>query len=93
MALKGGHVASFADSMAEAIETAMNEEWQAVKGEALSTDDQESRRLLFCAIARGVLGYLKSHEADLIKTIGLDGGSGAVSNTVSALELDIDASA
>jgi len=74
--LKGGQVADFADSMAAAIEKAMDEEWHALKGEALPDAGQDYRRLLLAAVARGVLTYLKAHEDELFSDITIDDGVG-----------------
>ena len=77
MALKAGHVADFSGSLAEAIENAMKTEWQTVKGEPMPDTDPQDRRILFVAIAQGVLGYLNSHAADAINTIEYDDGVGS----------------
>lgn len=91
MGLKPGHVNDFANSMAQAIEQAFVEEWQAVKGTALPAGDPTDRRLLFVAIARGVLRYLEVNQNQLIATIRLDDGDGFVRTyDVTALDLDID---
>lgn len=52
-----------------AIETAFAAEWQSVRNAALPGAGGEDRRLLFAAIARGVLGYLKTHERELISRL------------------------
>jgi len=70
--LKAGHVASIGNSMAEAIEQAMQEEYLIVTGTPLPFVGQEDRRLLFVAIARGVLQYLKAHEGEMFNSITLD---------------------
>jgi hypothetical protein len=64
--LKAGTVANFGGSLAEAIYQAMQSEWQAVKGQPLSEDDpgREDRRILFCAIAQGVLQYLSDNAPE-----------------------------
>jgi hypothetical protein len=64
MPMKPGTVAHFTDSLAEAIENAMKMEWRAVKGETLPAEGQDDRRVLFVAIAQGILDYLKDHQAD-----------------------------
>ena len=69
MALKPGSVADFASSMAAAIEDAMKAEWQAVKGVPLPAQGEEDRRLLFVAVARGVLTYLKAHQNEVLTAI------------------------
>jgi len=66
--LKAGHFNDFSNSMAEAIETALKQEL-ATLGEVLPETGQKDRRLFFVAIARGVLQYLKDHQAELINTI------------------------
>ena len=67
MALKAGSVASFGGSLAAAMETAMAQEWQVVKGVPLPNMGVDDRRLLFVAVARGLFTYLKANE-DLLMT-------------------------
>lgn len=83
--LKAGRVADFAGSMAEAIEAAMQQEWQAITGVPLPGEGQADRRLLFVAIARGVLGYLKAHEDEILTEITLGGAT----QNVTGLELNV----
>jgi hypothetical protein len=71
MVLKAGHVGDFSGSLAEAIETAMKQEWQLVKGEALPDIGQEDRRLLFVAVARGVIQFLDDHQDEIFTSIRL----------------------
>jgi hypothetical protein len=68
--LKAGMVHNFASSMAAYIDQAMQNEWLAVKGEPMPTSDQgaEDRKILFAAIAQGVLKFLEDHVGDLITT-------------------------
>ena len=68
----------FANSMAAAIETAMQQEWLAVKGEAMPSAPmgEQDRRILFAAIAQGVLNYLQQHQADLFTTNEYDTSAG-----------------
>jgi hypothetical protein len=61
MAIKAGTVADFSNSLAEAIEDALKAEYLNVKGEALSDQGLEDRRMLLVAIAQGVTRYLKSN--------------------------------
>jgi hypothetical protein len=61
MAIKAGTVADFAGSMAAAMEDAMKQEYQVVKGEPLSSQGEEDRRLLLVAVAQGVVRYLKDN--------------------------------
>jgi hypothetical protein len=76
----------FADSMAAAIEDAMRQEWSRVKNESLPAMGEQDRRILFAAIAQGVLQYLKAHKLDIATTNVLDTASGH-SHT---LEFDVE---
>ena len=90
MGLNAGSVASFANGMAEAMEISLQEEWLATKGVVLPQGGIEDRKLLFVAIARGVLRYLEDHENELITSITLESGGIETSHTVSQLNLNID---
>jgi hypothetical protein len=61
MAIKAGTVADFENSMAEAIEDALKAEWSTVKEIDFPNNDPEDRRLLFVAIAQGIVRYLKDN--------------------------------
>lgn len=70
--LKAGTVANPADfgaSMAQYMEEAMKREWQAVKGYPLPADvGEDDRKILFAAVAQGVLRYLEDNLATLATT-------------------------
>ena len=70
--LKAGTVANpqdFANSMALYMEEAMKEEWFRVKGERLHADiGVQDRRILFAAVAQGVLRYLEDNLLTLATT-------------------------
>ena len=85
--LRGGHTADIADSMAEAIEVALQQEWPLVQGVPLPAEGLLERRILFVAIARGVLQYLKDHQHEFMNSITLNGIPQAVTN----VELNISA--
>lgn len=87
--LKAGRVADFADSMAAAIEQTLGEEWQAIKGAPLPAAGQEDRRLLFAAIAGGVLRYLKAHEDEIFTSITLETGGAQTTHPVKGLGLNV----
>lgn len=59
-------------SMAEAIEKEMNELFSQIKGYPLSEMGKDDRRILFMAIARGILGYLDEWQQQFITTITID---------------------
>lgn len=76
MALKAGHVADFGGSMAEAIEQAFQSEWIAAKTTALPQAGAVDRKILFIAVAQGVLNYLEAHKSDLVTSNKNDTASG-----------------
>jgi hypothetical protein len=79
--LYGGTLANFADSMAEEIEKALNE----VRVEAGLPDlppGDRDRRILFIAIARGVIHHMKKHEAAFQVSVGVSAEHGHGASTV-----------
>jgi len=54
-----------AATLSRTIEAAMVVEHQAVKGRPMPNAGAEDRRMLFDAIAMGIVAYLKAHESDL----------------------------
>ena len=72
-ALIAGKYDAIANSMAQAIEDAMQDEWQHYHGESLPDQGKQDRMIMFKAVARGVLGYLEQHQGD-IGTTPSDGG-------------------
>ena len=75
--LKAGTTTSFHNSLASYMEAAMQKEWQAVRDEQLPEDDRgaEDRRILFAAIAQGVLRFLYDHRDDLLSTREIHDGN------------------
>jgi hypothetical protein len=71
MTMRGGTVAAWG-GMAAAIEDAFRDELLERKGTQLPDSSQEERRMLFAAIARGVLGYLHDNESQMRIFIGSD---------------------
>lgn len=61
MALKAGTLTDFDNSMAKAMEDALGVLWLAKTGEPLSSAAQEDRRLMFIAIAQGVVKHLRDN--------------------------------
>ena len=96
MALIAGttaNLSTFPGSLAEAIDKAMEAEWQAVKNVSLPTEGQDDRRLLFAAIAQGLFNFLRANQNDLINNITLDnsgsGGGSSGNYEVTQLELNL----
>ncbi|MCP4403247.1 MAG: hypothetical protein GY801_38805 [bacterium] len=79
------------DSMAKAIEDAMAEVYLKIKKEKLPEAGKEDRRMLFVAIARGILSYLQDHENELLSNVTIvhGTGSGAALHSVSNPDLNI----
>ncbi len=74
----GTHASRDDGSMTALIEQAMQEEWLAARGEPLPADGPGAidRRVLFAAVAKGVLRYLHEHRDDLLTSLMVDDGSG-----------------
>ena len=88
-ALKAGSFDDLADSMAGAIDTAMEEEWLLAKDQPLPEGlGQEDRRILFAAVAKGVLRYLHAHRADLVTNVVSVPGSGGSHSHQLAFDLE-----
>jgi hypothetical protein len=80
MAIKAGTVDDFAHSMAEAMEKALAQEYARLKGEGLPEVGEQDRRMLFAAIAQGVVRHLKDNLAAFslsVETTQVTGETGA----------------
>jgi Tfp pilus assembly PilM family ATPase len=75
-----------ANDLANAMMGQLGEAWQIVKGEPIPSPPGEDARIMFLAIARGLLVYMEQHQNDTIKTIALGGGSAV---NVTSLDLNI----
>jgi hypothetical protein len=64
--LKAGHWNDLANSLTGAIDAAFDAEWGSARpGDALGTVGRNDRRVLFAAVARGVLAYLHAHKDEI----------------------------
>ena len=81
--------------MTAAIETAFEKEWKAAKNNTPLPDmGKAERQMLFAAIARGVLEYLKVHQNELVNTITFEDSPGQrVTHTVKEVDLNISTGA
>jgi len=78
------------DTLAKAIEEEMADVFQKVKGISLPDVGKDDRRLLFVAIARGVLKYLEAHQHDVLASVTISHTTGpSVTHTVSNVDLNI----
>jgi hypothetical protein len=64
------------DSLAKAVEDAMDDLLFRTKGAHLPEEGREDRRLLFAAVARGVLKYLSDHQGALRAKVTVTGAAG-----------------
>jgi hypothetical protein len=81
---------TFAKSMAGSIENEMQSIFESVKGTKLPLAGKEDRKMLFVAISRGILRYLKNNP-DFINTITLEdpNDNSITTETVTGMDLDI----
>jgi hypothetical protein len=76
--------------LADAIEAAMPQAWQDVKGTTFPGGDPKDRRPMFLAISRALLKTLHDNQATFITSMSLSAaGAAPVANTVSNLALNI----
>ena len=81
------------NSMALAIENEMKNVYKTLKGEDMPEVGEEDRRMLFSAIARGVLKYLEDNAGQLIKAVAILHTSGlnlGTTHSLTGLDLDIE---
>lgn len=87
MALKAGSLKkenNYAGSMAEAIEHAFQEEWPHVMGGEKPKSNPQMK-LLFIAIAQGVVKYLSTHSDSFEVEVQEGGNAGKKSGKVSEI--------
>jgi hypothetical protein len=76
------------------MQQALRQEWQATKGSVISNTTVEDMRLIFAAVARGLLNYLETHQDDFINTITVQERSGTqITQTVVRADFNINPSA
>jgi len=79
-----------AQALAQSMQNELPNAWLTIKGYAMPSAPADDQRVLFLAIARGVLKYLNDNENAAIKTITLDTALlTAVTYNVRGLDLDI----
>ena len=71
-----------ARDLANEMASQLDEAWAEVKGEPFPGGSRDDSRVMFLAIARGLLIYLESHKTDMVRTIRLDGGDARTVNSV-----------
>lgn len=79
------------NGLTQAIEAGFDREWQSAKGTPAPAAGQADRRLMFAAVARGVLQYLEAHQNELLNTItARDQNSTSFTFSVESTDLGID---
>ena len=88
MPLKAGSnfdASGFSDSMAEAMAQAFKAEWPLVMGDAPVPETSGQMKLLFAAVAQGVVKHLQQHATDFKVTV-TDHGTGYDTGTVTQID-------
>jgi hypothetical protein len=81
------------DELTAAIEAGFDREWQEAKGTPAPSAGGADRRIMFGAVARGVLQYLKENQNELLESFAARDQNGvSYTFTVSATDLGINAS-
>jgi hypothetical protein len=57
------------NELTAAIEAGFDREWTAAKGTPAPSAGKEDRRIMFAAVARGVLQYLKAQQDELLGSL------------------------
>ena len=80
-----------ADELADEIQAQIPQAYEDVKGEPYPGDPEDpDQRVLYLAIARGILRHLRDHENDFMSEIGLrTGGGSSVTHEVTDVDLEI----
>ena len=79
-------MALVASELADAMVAQLPAAWEAVKGEDWPGGDTNDAKIMFLAVARGLLTYMEQKQNETISTIAL-GGGGSVN--VTSLNLNI----
>ena len=79
-------MALVASDLADAMVAQLDEAWKIVKGEDFPGGSRDDARIMFLAVARGLLIYMEQHQNDTVSSVTLGGGS---SQNVTALNLNI----
>jgi len=75
-----------ANDLANAMVDQLDEAWQQVKGEPFPGGSRDDARIMFLAVARGLLIYMEAHQNDTVSSIALGGGG---AQTVNSMNLNI----
>jgi hypothetical protein len=78
--------------LTDAIDKAFGTEWTNSKGGTAPDAGKDDRRLMFAAVARGILEYLSAQQSDFIASLTLTdtAGNSSVTYSASATSLNIN---
>jgi hypothetical protein len=80
------------NELTDAIDKAFGTEWTNSKGGTAPDAGKDDRRLMFAAVARGILEYLSAHQSDFIASLTLTdtAGNSSINYNASATSLNIN---
>ena len=79
-------MALVASDLADAMVAQLDEAWQIVKGEPFPGGSRDDAKIMFLAVARGLLIYMEQHQNDMVSTVALSGGG---AQNVTSMNLNI----
>jgi len=76
--------------LTDAMQQAFKNEWLAVKKSPMPEGGGEDRRLLFAAVARGLLEYVEAHQNEVLTSITFQDTDQSVTHTVTGADININ---
>lgn len=89
MELKPGSIHDFTNSMAKAMEDALIREWPNAMGGQPAPETNAQMRLMFVAIAQGIVSHLKTNH-DAFKVTVKNSGLSDLTGVVTRIDTDPD---
>ena len=87
MALKAGTIDNLSNSMALAMENAFVDQWPKVMGDLELPVDRQQMRLMFVAVAQGVVEHLRNNPDAFKVQVTLSPGESTADGEVTAIEV------
>lgn len=79
-------MALVASELADAMVAQLDEAWKAVKGEDFPGGSRDDAKIMFLAVARGLLIYMEQKQNETVSSVTFGGGS---AQNVTAMNLNI----
>jgi hypothetical protein len=76
------------NELADAMVAALPRAWQDAKGEPFPGGDTADAKVMFLAVARGLLTYLENNQAEIFNSITFR--SGTTDQTLTVVSVDVD---